>query len=328
MSLISRQKILKMESDIEELKNRTSGLPSDVLQLQEDVAALELVDNEHTVDISALETLTASHTTDISGSITEIGIHANDISALETLTASHTTSIATTASSLTDLEDEVADRVAVIRSDITDQQEITTQHATDIEAIRIVNTQQTSDIAQNTSDIATLQSGSGSHPSTVVFLRRYRSNDYNMIGFSQNIAFNSTNNSKRGSHLQVSGVDGIQVLISGWYRVSWSIAFRRMSQSSGSIQRHQIRTFVSINNVFSSSAGSFGSTAYLRSETICSRGHSVGHNLMYVQANEILKIGANGCLETDVNWNSTFTGTRLESSSTFQVELVSEDSET
>jgi len=328
MSLITRQKILKMESDIEELKNRNSGLPSDVLQLQEDVAALELVDNEHTVDISALETLTASHTTDISGSITEIGINANDISALETLTASHTTSIATTASSLTDLEDEVADRVAVLRSDITAQQNITTQHATDIAALQIVNTSQTSDIAQNTADIATLQSGSGGGGSTVVFLHRYRTNDYNMTGGSQFIAFNSANNSKRGSHLEVSGVDGIKVLIAGWYRVSWSIAFRRMSQSSNSIQRHQIRTFCAVDNAFSASAGSFGSTAYLRSNLLCTRGHSVGHNLMYVQANEIIKIGANGCLENELNWNSTFTGTRLESPSTFQVELVSEDSET
>jgi len=244
------------------------------------------------------------------------------------------TTVSATASSLTELEDEVADRVAVIRSDITAQQEITTQHATDIEAIRIVNTQQTADIAQNTADIALLQSGNGGggggggHPSTVVFLHRYRTGDYNMVGFSQNISFNSANQTKRGSHLEVSGVDGIKVLIAGWYRVSWSIAFRRMSQSSNSIQRHQIRTFVSIDNVFSSSAGSFGSTAYLRSETQCSRGHSVGHNLMYVEANEIIKIGANGCLETDLNWNSTFTGTRLEAPSTFQVELVSEDSET
>ena len=231
------------------------------------------------------------------------------------------TNLSATASSLTDLEDEVADRIAVIRSDI--------------EAIQIVNTQQTSDIAQNTADIATLQSGGGQggggghgHPSTVVFLHRYRSNDYNMTGGSQFIAFNSANNSKIGSHLQVSGVDGIKVLIAGWYRVSWSIAFRRMTQSSSAIQRHQIRTFVAVNNAFSSSAGSFGSTVYLRSNLLCTRGHSVGHNLMYVQANEIIKIGANGCLENDVSWNSTFTGTRLESSSTFQVELVSEDSET
>ena len=231
--------------------------------------------------------------------------------------------LSATASTLTDLEDEVADRIAVIRSDI--------------EAIQIVNTQQTSDIAQNTSDIATLQSGQGGgggggqggggHPSTVVFLHRFRTSDYNMIGFSQNIAFNSANNSKRGSHLEVSGADGIKILISGWYRVSWSIAFRRLTQSSSAIQRHQIRTFVAINNSFSSAAGSYGSTAYLRSNSICSRGHSVGHNLMYVQANEIITIGANGCLETEVSWNSSFTGTRLESSSTFQVELVSEDSE-
>ena len=230
--------------------------------------------------------------------------------------------VSATASSLTELEDEVADRIAVIRSDI--------------EAIQIVNTQQTSDIAQNTADIATLQSGGGSggggggggHPSTVVFLHRRRTNDYNMIGNSQYIAFNAANTSKIGSHLEVSGVDGIKVLISGWYRVSWSIAFRRITQSSSAIQRHQIRTFVAINNSFSSAAGSYGSTTYLRSNAICSRGHSVGHNLMYVQANEIITIGANGCLETEVTWNSTFTGTRCESSSTFQVELVSEDSET
>ena len=243
------------------------------------------------------------------------------------------TNVSATASSLTELEDEVADRIAVIRSDITAQQEITTQHATNIAAIQIVNTQQTSDIAQNTADIATLQSGGGGgggggHPSTVVFLHRYRSNDYNMIGLSQNIAFNSANNSKICSHLQVSGVDGIKVLISGWYRVSWAIAFRRITQSSSAIQRHQIRTFVAINNSFSSAAGSYGSTTYLRSNAICSRGHSVGHNLMYVQANEIITIGANGCLEDEVSWNSIFTGTRCESSSTFQVELVSEDSET
>ena len=149
-----------------------------------------------------------------------------------------------------------------------------------------------------------------------------------MIGNSQYIAFNAANNSKIGSHLEVSGVDGIKVLIAGWYRVSWAIAFRRITQSSSAIQRHQIRTFVAINNSFSSAAGSYGSTAYLRSNSICSRGHSVGHNLMYVQANEIITIGANGCLETEVSWNSSFTGTRLESSSTFQVELVSEDSET
>ena len=241
------------------------------------------------------------------------------------------TNVSATASSLTELEDEVADRVAVIRADITAQQEITTNHATSIEAIQIVNTQQTIDIAQNTADIATLQSGGGGggggHPSSVVFLHRYRSNSYNMAGGSQNIAFNSANNSKAGSHLQVSGVDGIQVLIAGWYRVSWSIAFKRVSQSASNIQRHQIRTFVSINNSHSNSAGSFGSTVYLRSSLLCTRGHSVGHNLMYVQANEILKIGANGCLESENDWNSSFNGTQLESSSTFQVELVSEDSE-
>ena len=221
------------------------------------------------------------------------------------------TNLSATASSLTELEDEVADRISVIRSDIL---------------------QNTADIAQNTSDIATLQSGGGGggggHPSTVVFLHRFRTSDYNMIGFSQNISFNSANTSKIGSHLEVSGVDGIKVLISGWYRVSWSIAFRRMTQSSSAIQRHQIRTFVGINNTFSGSAGSYGSTVYLRSDSICSRGHSVGTNLMYLQADEIVKISANGCLETELSWNSTFTGTRIESSSTFQVELVSEDSET
>ena len=220
------------------------------------------------------------------------------------------TNLSATASSLTELEDEVADRIAVIRSDIL---------------------QNTADIAQNTSDIATLQSGGGGgggHPSTVVFLHRRRTNDYNMIGNSQFIAFNAANISKIGSHLEVSGVDGIKVLISGWYRVSWAIAFRRITQSSTAIQRHQIRTFVAINNSFSSAAGSYGSTTYLRSNAICSRGHSVGHNLMYVEANEIITIGANGCLEEEVSWNSTFVGTRLESSSTFQVELVSEDSET
>ena len=220
------------------------------------------------------------------------------------------TNLSATASSLTELEDEVADRVADIRSDIL---------------------QNTADIAQNISDIATLQSaggGGGGHPSTVVFLHRFRTSDYNMVGFSQNISFNAANTSKIGSHLEVSGVDGIKVLISGWYRVSWSIAFRRMTQSSSAIQRHQIRTFVGINNTFSGSAGSYGSSIYLRSDTICSRGHSVGHNLMYLQADEIIKISANGCLETELSWNSTFTGTRIESSSTFQVELVSEDSET
>ena len=217
------------------------------------------------------------------------------------------TNLSATASSLTELEDEVADRIAVIRSDIL---------------------QNTADIAQNTSDIATLQSGGGGHPSTVVFLHRRRTNDYNMIGNSQFIAFNAANLSKIGSHLEVSGVDGIKVLISGWYRVSWAIAFRRITQSSTAIQRHQIRTFVAINNSFSSAAGSYGSTTYLRSNAICSRGHSVGHNLMFVEANEIITIGANGCLEEEVGWNSTFVGTRLESSSTFQVELVSEDSET
>ena len=218
------------------------------------------------------------------------------------------TNLSATASSLTELEDEVADRISVIRSDIL---------------------QNTADIAQNTSDIATLQSGGGGgHPSTVVFLHRFRTSDYNMVGFSQNISFNAANTSKIGSHLEVSGVDGIKVLISGWYRVSWAIAFRRITQSSTAIQRHQIRTFVAINNSFSSAAGSYGSTTYLRSNAICSRGHSVGHNLMYVEANEIITIGANGCLEEEVSWNSTFVGTRLESSSTFQVELVSEDSET
>ena len=171
----------------------------------------------------------------------------------------------------------------------------------------------------NTSNITALQS--------VVFIHRYRTNTYDMTGGSQFIQFNSVNNSKIGSHLQVAGPEGTRVLISGWYRVSWSIAFRRLSQEVSSIQRHQIRTFVSVNNAFTASAGSIGSTTYLRSSSICSRGHSVGTNLMYVQANEVIKIGANGCLETELSWNSTFLGTRVESGSTFQVELVSEDTE-
>ena len=136
--------------------------------------------------------------------------------------------VSATASSLTELEDEVADRVAVIRSDITAQQEITTQHATDIEAIRIVNTQQTADIAQNTADIATLQSGSGGGGWNSDNL--YIASNSASINMGNTTAYNPRLNvaNKSASWLSHNSSNGNwSVNDNGWYRINYNALFQQ-----------------------------------------------------------------------------------------------------
>jgi hypothetical protein len=154
-------------------------------------------------------------------------------------------------------------------------------------------------------------------------LTRWRDNVYVITGTAQDIQWNRDETAMAGGALQVSG-DGIQALLAGWYRVDWSVGFRKLNDTGG--ERMTTRTYLRINNVFSGKYG-FGTTTYLRSATINRSGYGTGSVLVYANTNDIIHIRADCLLQGNVDFTSDFNGQRVLASSRFSCEYISNSGE-
>jgi len=156
------------------------------------------------------------------------------------------------------------------------------------------------------------------------FLTRWRDNVYNITGTAQDVQWNRDETAMSGGALQVSG-DGIQALLAGWYRVDWSVGYRKINNNDG--ERLTARTYLRINNVFYGKYG-FGSTTYLRSSSINRIGFSSGSQLVYANANDIIHVRTDCIIQANVDFTSDFGGQRILASSRFSCEYVSNSGET
>jgi len=156
------------------------------------------------------------------------------------------------------------------------------------------------------------------------FLTRWRDSVYGITGTAQDVQFNREETAMAGGALQVSG-DGIQALLAGWYRVDWSVGYRKLNNNGG--ERLTARTYLRINNVFYGKYG-FGSTTYLRSSTINCVGFSSGSQLVYANENDIIHLRTDCAIQTNTDFTSDFNGQRILSSTRFSCEYVSNSGET
>ena len=156
------------------------------------------------------------------------------------------------------------------------------------------------------------------------FLTRWRDSVYNITGTAQDVQWNRDETAMAGGALQVSG-DGIQALLAGWYRVDWSVGYRKINNTGG--ERLTARTYLRINNVFYGKYG-FGSTTYLRSATINRSGYSSGSQLIYANVNDIIHVRTDCMVQADSDFVSNFNGQRVLENSRFSCEYVSNSGET
>ena len=156
------------------------------------------------------------------------------------------------------------------------------------------------------------------------FLTRWRDNVYVITGTAQDVQWNRDETAMAGGALQVSG-DGIQALLAGWYRVDWSVGYRKLNDTGG--ERMSARTYIRVNNVFYGKYG-FGSTIYLRSATVNRSGYSSGSVLVYANTNDIIHVRTDCMLQGNVDFTSDFNGNRILASSRFSCEYVSNSGET
>ena len=156
------------------------------------------------------------------------------------------------------------------------------------------------------------------------FLTRWRDSVYNITGTAQDVQWNRAETAMAGGALQVSG-NGIQALLAGWYRVDWSVGYRKINNIDG--ERLTARTYLRINNVFYVKYG-FGSTTYLRSATINRSGYSSGNQLIYANVNDIIHVRTDCMVQANSDFTSNFQGQRVLENSRFSCEYVSNSGET
>ena len=155
-------------------------------------------------------------------------------------------------------------------------------------------------------------------------LTRWRDNFYTITGTAQDVQWNRDETAMAGGALQASG-DGIQALLAGWYRVDWSVGYRKMNNTGG--ERMTTRTYLRINNVFYGKYG-YGSTPYLRSSSQNGLGFSSGSQLVYAFANDIIHVRTDCIIQGNIDFSSDFNGQRVVANSRFSCEYVSNSGET
>lgn len=140
------------------------------------------------------------------------------------------------------------------------------------------------------------------------------------------VVFNTNTNNQVNNKFVILNDSEVVVLTGGWYRVSWSLSYIRTNDLIG--ERISIRSYTQTKTAtgsfnFSNSKHTIGSTCYLRSSTLNREGSSVGSNLVYIPQLGAIRLIQQAMAGSSSNWNSSFQGTTLKSSSNFLIEFVS-----
>jgi len=164
------------------------------------------------------------------------------------------------------------------------------------------------------------------------FIMLGRSNDLTLSGGGQPAIFNQNTTGQVNGEFGTSGGTDVVVTTGGWYRVTWSLRFLRVSNTGG--DRIAVRSYAQVATTagggynFSYLKNAIGSSCYIRRNNLCREGHSIGYNLLYIPAGGAVRITMECMVEGATSWNSLLTGMQLQTSSNFMVEFVSSAAET
>ena len=164
------------------------------------------------------------------------------------------------------------------------------------------------------------------------FIMLGRSSDIGLSGGGQAAIFNQNTSGQINGQFGTSGGTDVVVTTGGWYRVTWSLRFLRVSNTGG--DRAAIRSYAQVaatlggGYAFSYLKNAIGSSCYIRRNNLCREGHSIGYNLLYIPAGGAVRITMECMVEGASSWNSNFSGMQLQTSSNFMVEYLSSAAET
>ena len=164
------------------------------------------------------------------------------------------------------------------------------------------------------------------------FIMLARSSDIGLSGGGQPAIFNANTSGQINGQFGTSGGTDVIVTTGGWYRVTWSLRFLRVSNTGG--DRIAVRSYAQVATTagggynFSYLKNAIGSSCYIRRNNLCREGHSIGYNLLYIPAGGAVRITMECMVEGASSWNSSFNGMQLQTSSNFMVEFVSSAAET
>ena len=165
---------------------------------------------------------------------------------------------------------------------------------------------------------------------TFIMLRR--SNNYTLPNAAgQPAIFNQNTSDQINGQFGTQNGSDVVVTTGGWYRVSWALGFKRVSNTGG--DRIAIRSYSQMRTsgggfTFDSNKNTISSSCYIRRNNLCREGHISGYNFLYIPANGAVRIIIEAMVEGASNWTSSFSGMEERGSSNFMVEFVSSAAET
>jgi hypothetical protein len=164
---------------------------------------------------------------------------------------------------------------------------------------------------------------------TFIMLRR--SANITLTGGPQFAIFNQNTSAQMNGEFGTSNGTDVVVVTGGWYRVSWGIGFRRVSNTGGdriAVRGYTMKRTSGGGFSFDSFKNVIGSSCYIRRNNLCREGHITGYNFLYIPAGGAVAIRIECMVEGSSGWASSFNGMEQRGSSNFMVELVSSASET
>jgi hypothetical protein len=165
---------------------------------------------------------------------------------------------------------------------------------------------------------------------TFILLRR--SNNYTLPNAAgQPAIFNQNTSAQINGQFGTQNGSDVVVTTGGWYRVSWALGFKRVSNIGG--DRIAVRSYSQKRTsgggfTFDSFKNTISSSCYIRRNNQCREGHISGYNFLYIPANGAVRIIMECMVEGASTWTSSFNGMEERGSSNFMVEFVSSASET
>jgi hypothetical protein len=164
---------------------------------------------------------------------------------------------------------------------------------------------------------------------TFVMLRR--SNNFTLGGGGQPAIFNQNTSAQVNGEFSTSSGSDIIVATGGWYRVSWALGFKRVSNTGGdriAVRSYSQKRTAGGGFTFDSFKNTISSSCYIRRNNQCREGHISGYNFLYIPASGAVRIIMECMVEGASTWTSNFNGMQQRASSNFMVEFVSSAAET
>jgi hypothetical protein len=158
------------------------------------------------------------------------------------------------------------------------------------------------------------------------FIMLQRTNNITLTGGPQSAIFNNNTSAQINGQFGTTGGTDVIVATGGWYRVSWGLGFKRVSNTGGeriAVRGYTMKRTAGGGFTFDATKNVIGSSCYIRKNNLCREGHITGYNFLYIPANGAVAIRIECMVEGSSGWASSFNGMEQRGSSNFMVEFVS-----